>query len=109
MSFDQSVFNVSLHSEGFEAKVGSALRTYGVVVIADVLSPSEADAHADGLVGTLEALSDGFSRDAPHAWRPEILPPMVRDGLFQSRLGAYLSSSMLRRVGADSTHRHTCR
>jgi hypothetical protein len=92
MSFDRAVLRVAYGDADMSAKIGERLRTYGVVVIADVLSPAEADAHADGLVGTLEALSDGFSRDAPHAWKPEILPPMVRDGLFQSRLGAWLSS-----------------
>ena len=85
--FDRSAINVDFASPTFDADVGDVLRRYGVVVVTNVFAPEECDGYTERLVSAVEEMSDGFRRDKLKTWKPEVLPPMVRDGLFQCRLG----------------------
>lgn len=82
-------FSLADHSPAlFHERVGAVLRSFGVCVVTDVLTPRECDAHCDALCWSLEQLSDGFTRRDLSTYEASVLPPMAAVGMFQSRLGA---------------------
>jgi len=76
-----SIKSLDINDEVFESKLVEYVKEFGIVVIKNVMTPTECDGYTERTVSALEQVSD-FKKNDLKTWVPGNLPPQVRPGMF---------------------------